>query len=192
MTSIPEISACGSLILWAKFQIPVGPRSGREGEKCRPLDHIRQIPYVHPALFLSYTGIIFCIYAKDFHRFHPYGNHIASWYNVDLSFTHALLQNHLLRNHLLMSDGVQEIPWPWESSWCWRTPSRTQGLRNAVYDKLRRAWAEKFHTVENNEEIGSALVAHTFVIMRMYLKIWIKHKCMNFNWLKEISKEISK
>ena len=102
MTSIPEISARGSLILWAKFQIPVGPRSGREGEKCRPLDHIRQIPYVHPALFLSYTGIIFCIYAKDFHRFHPYGNHIASWYNVDLSFTHALLQNHLLRNHLLM------------------------------------------------------------------------------------------
>ena len=98
MTSIPEISARGSLILWAKFQIPVGPRSGREGEKCRPLDHIRQIPYVHPALFLSYTGIIFCIYAKDFHRFHPYGNHIASWYNVDLSFTHALLQNHLLRS----------------------------------------------------------------------------------------------
>ena len=98
MTSIPEISARGSLILWAKFQIPVGPWSGREGEKCRPLDHIRQIPYVQPALFLSYTGIIFCIYAKDFHRFHPYGNHIASWYNVDLSFTHALLQNHLLRS----------------------------------------------------------------------------------------------
>ena len=43
MTSIPEISARGSLILWAKFQIPVGPRSGREGEKCRPLDHMRQI-----------------------------------------------------------------------------------------------------------------------------------------------------
>ena len=36
-----------------------------------------------------------------------------------------------------------------------------QGLRNGVYDKLRRGWAEKFHTVENNEEIGSALVAHT-------------------------------
>ena len=60
-----------------------------------------------------------------------------------------------------MSDGVQEIQWPWESSWSWRTPSRTQGLRNGVYDKLRRGWAEKFHTVENNEEIGSALVAHT-------------------------------
>ena len=30
-----------------------------------------------------------------------------------------------------------------------------------VYDKLRRGWAEKFHTVENNEDIGSALVAHT-------------------------------
>ena len=44
------------------------------------------------------ADIIICIYAKDFHRFHPYGNHIASWYNVDLSFTHALLQNHLLRS----------------------------------------------------------------------------------------------
>ena len=30
-----------------------------------------------------------------------------------------------------------------------------------AYDKLRRGCAEKFHTVENNEEIGSALVAHT-------------------------------
>ena len=53
MTSIPGISARGSLILWAKCQIPVGPRpcvgprSGREGEKCRPLDHMRQIPFIH-------------------------------------------------------------------------------------------------------------------------------------------------
>ena len=28
-------------------QIPVGTRSGKEGEKCRPLDHIRQVPFVH-------------------------------------------------------------------------------------------------------------------------------------------------
>ena len=33
--------------------------------------------------------------------------------------------------------------------------------KRCIYDKLRRGWAEKFHTVENNEEIGSALVAHT-------------------------------
>ena len=32
----------------AKFQIPVGPRPGREGEKCRPLDHMRQIPFINP------------------------------------------------------------------------------------------------------------------------------------------------
>ena len=61
MTSIPEISTRGSLIPWAKFQTPVGPRpcvgprSGREGENCRPLDHIRQIPFInqlcsHPTL----------------------------------------------------------------------------------------------------------------------------------------------
>jgi len=53
MTSIPEISARGSLILWAKCQIPVGPRpcvgprSGREGEKCRSLDHRKHIPFIH-------------------------------------------------------------------------------------------------------------------------------------------------
>ena len=38
---------------------------------------------------------------------------------------------------------------------------KKEGARNGVYDKLRRGWAEKFHSVENNEEIGSALMAHT-------------------------------
>ena len=53
MTSIPDISVHGSLILWAKFHISVGPRpcvghrSGREGEKYWLLDHIRQILFVH-------------------------------------------------------------------------------------------------------------------------------------------------
>ena len=45
-------------------QIPVGPRSGREGEKCRPLDHMRQIPYINPALCTSNNGINFCIYSS--------------------------------------------------------------------------------------------------------------------------------
>ena len=35
------------------------------------------------------------------------------------------------------------------------------GSETVYTDKLRRGWAEKFPTVENNEEIGSALVAHT-------------------------------
>ena len=36
----------GSIVLpfWINC---VGPRSGREGEKCRPLDHMRQIPFIH-------------------------------------------------------------------------------------------------------------------------------------------------
>ena len=73
MTSIPEISARGSLILWAEFQIPVGPRSGREGEKCRPLDHKRHIPFVHLALFTSFSNTKFYIYSKLSHLFPPYG-----------------------------------------------------------------------------------------------------------------------
>ena len=79
MTSIPEISACGSLILWAKFQIPVGPRSGREGEKCRPLDHMRQIPFINQAPFAFYTKISFYIYTKLFRFSLPCGIYIVSW-----------------------------------------------------------------------------------------------------------------
>ena len=36
-----------------------------------------------------------------------------------------------------------------------------RGSDCGVYGKLRRSWAEKFHTVESNEEIGSPLLAHT-------------------------------
>ena len=73
MTSIPEISARGSLILWAKFQIPVGPRSGREGENCRPLDHMRQIPFINQAPFAPFLMISLCIYTKLFQLCLPFG-----------------------------------------------------------------------------------------------------------------------
>ena len=96
MTSIPEISARGSLMLWAKFQIPVGPRPGREGENCRPLDHIRQIPFIHPAPFTFYPNIILYIYTKVFQLFLPYGIYIVFQYSLHLSYTHALPQ---VKNH---------------------------------------------------------------------------------------------
>ena len=66
MTSILEISARGSLILWARFHKPVCPRSGREEEKCQTLDHIRQIPYFHQAPFMRFTTVNFNIYTKLF------------------------------------------------------------------------------------------------------------------------------
>ena len=68
MTSIPEVSARGSLTLWAKFQIPigprpfVGPRSGREGEKCQPLDHMRHIPFIHQLCSHVALGYIYILY----------------------------------------------------------------------------------------------------------------------------------
>lgn len=52
-------------ILWSEFQKAVDPRcyfgfrSNREGVKCPPLDHMRQIPYIHPALFRSYSKFNF-------------------------------------------------------------------------------------------------------------------------------------
>ena len=89
MKSIPEISARGSLILWAKCQIPVGPRpcvgprSGREGEKCQALDHMRQIPFIHQLRpFTSHSNINFYIYLKLFHLFFPYGIYMGTWYGI--------------------------------------------------------------------------------------------------------------
>ena len=69
MTNIPEISARGSPILWAKFQISVGPRSGREGERCRPLGHMRHIPFIHLALSTSQSNTKFYIYSNLSHLF---------------------------------------------------------------------------------------------------------------------------
>ena len=102
MTSIPEISARGSLILWAKFQIPVdprpcvGPRSGRKGDKWRPLDHERHgYPFHQPALFTHHNArISFYIYAKLFQLSLPCGIYIMSCNIVHLLFTHALFQIH--------------------------------------------------------------------------------------------------
>ena len=38
---------------------------------------------------------------------------------------------------------------------------QVRGGSATVYDKLRRDWAEKFLTVDNNEETGHALVVHS-------------------------------
>ena len=53
-----------------------------EGEKCRPLDHMRQIPFIHTALFTSFMKINFYIYAKVFQLFVPCGIHNVSLYVV--------------------------------------------------------------------------------------------------------------
>ena len=47
-TTFHDISALRSLFVGAGLQITVAP-SGREGEKCHPLDHMWQIPFIHPA-----------------------------------------------------------------------------------------------------------------------------------------------
>ena len=44
---------------------------GREGEKCRPLDHVWQIPFVHSARFLDSCN--FYIYRSVFYLFPPFG-----------------------------------------------------------------------------------------------------------------------
>ena len=74
MTSIPDILACRSLILSPKFQEQVDPRSGREGEKCRPIDRVRHIPFI--PMLCSYPALrsifIICVYVQNYsrHSFH--------------------------------------------------------------------------------------------------------------------------
>ena len=46
-------------------------RTGREGEKCRPLDHVWQIPFIHSARFLDSCN--FYIYRSVFYLFPPFG-----------------------------------------------------------------------------------------------------------------------
>ena len=71
-TISPEISARGSLFGRAEFLIPVVTgRLGREGEKCRPLDHVWQIPFIHSTLFEIMT--YFFIYITVFRLFVPCG-----------------------------------------------------------------------------------------------------------------------
>ena len=103
MTSIPEISARRSLILWAKFQIRVGPRpcvgprSGREGEKCRPLDHMRHIPFIHqlcshPTVITNSRYIQTC---SSYFLHVVFTLHLCPAWNIaHLLYTHALFQNH--------------------------------------------------------------------------------------------------
>ena len=66
---LPEISARRSL-LDPSFRY-LSP--GREGEKCRPLDHARQIPFIHSDRFLIQSN--FSTYRKVYQLFHPSGTH---------------------------------------------------------------------------------------------------------------------
>ena len=58
-TSIPEISARGSFILWAKFQIPVGPRSDQM-EKSSTAS-ISNHGYKASKLFVNRSVVLFLI-----------------------------------------------------------------------------------------------------------------------------------
>ena len=66
-TMLPEISTRRSL-LEPSFRYP---SPGREGEKCRPLDHIWQIPFIHLTRFINSSN--FYIYNSAFYLLSPCG-----------------------------------------------------------------------------------------------------------------------
>ena len=87
-TMLPEISARRSLLEPSfRYLLP-----GREGEKCRPLDHTRQIPFVHSARLIvgsnSYIynsiSVISCMWYVQVYRHH----------HAYLTIAHALLHKH--------------------------------------------------------------------------------------------------
>ena len=79
---LPEISARRSL-LEPSFRY-LSP--GREGEKCRPLDHMGQIPFIHSDRFLTCSN--FYIYTIVYQLFLPCGTYKC----VYMTIAHAPLQ----------------------------------------------------------------------------------------------------
>ena len=79
---LPEISARRSL-LEPSFRY-LSP--GREGEKCRPLDHMGQIPFIHSDRFLIWNN--FYIYTIVFQLFLPCGTYKCSY----MTIAHVLSQ----------------------------------------------------------------------------------------------------
>ena len=69
--------------------------TGREGEISRPLDHMRQIPFIHSARPKDSTN--FYIYRTVFEIFSPYCTLTCILMRGYLTIVHALLQEHLFQ-----------------------------------------------------------------------------------------------
>jgi len=106
---LPEISARRSL-LEPSFRY-LSP--GREGEKCRPLDHMWQIPLIHSAQFLIMDN--FYIYVTMFQLFPPCGIFKCVLYGTYSIIAHALMWRHSFQSSepLLMSFFI-----PYGTCWC--------------------------------------------------------------------------
>ena len=75
----------------------------------RPLDHIRQIPFINQALFTFYATVNFYIYIKEFPLFVPYGIHIACLYSFTFAIHACAVANALtsrLRSHFAAHNGT--------------------------------------------------------------------------------------
>ena len=87
-TMFPEILARWSLLEPSfRYLLP-----GSEGEKCRPLDHRWQVPFIHSVRLLIQLN--FCVYieASTSYSFNVVRTSV-SWYNVYFTTTHAPFRN---------------------------------------------------------------------------------------------------
>ena len=66
---------------------------GSEAEKCRPLDHRWQIPFIHSAQFIISNQFLYIQHCSSY--FLHLTPSSMSWYGADLSVAHAPLPEHL-------------------------------------------------------------------------------------------------
>ena len=92
LTSIPEISARGSLLLWAVSGTSY--RSGWKGEKCWPPDHVRHTSFIHQ-LCSHPTFWSISTYIQNCSHFFFLG--YLHCVLVHLLFTYALFHNNFFR-----------------------------------------------------------------------------------------------
>ena len=63
-----------------------------EGEKCRPLDHLWQIPFIHSTRFITCNNSIYIAQRSSFYFHVVYSS--MSWYGAYLTIAHALFKKH--------------------------------------------------------------------------------------------------
>ena len=113
MTSIPEISARGSLLLCFRYLSPAPYQEGRERIplRCRPLDHMRHIPFTCKALFPSYPKINVPYLKQESFLFLPYGIDVVPWYGISSHnlFNIACRSQEIFPFTTLFSNGLHHI-----------------------------------------------------------------------------------
>ena len=107
-TMLPEISARRSL-LEPSFRY-LSP--GREGEKCRPLDHLGHIPFVHSARKLHGSNLLYIQHHSSYFLHVVRSSVLWSCIFNDCAFIHAETLLFMVQSH------YKSCVFPYGTRWC--------------------------------------------------------------------------